>query len=127
MTGVAGGNISPSRFLIRSTTEDNKYLQASSTSVAIAGISQPGTRNTPYSSLDDGYAAIAGENLHVFQAGKDNEAPLEYGRTVAAGALLSTDSSGRCHGHGRPASRGAGDTGRCAGQHLHRPADLGTR
>lgn len=96
MTGVAAGNIKPSRFLIQATSADNKYSQASSATAApLVGISQPGTRNTPYSSLDDGYAAIAGENLHVYKSPDNAEAPLQLGGTVAAGDLLTTDSDGR--------------------------------
>jgi hypothetical protein len=95
ISGTAGGDINPSRFLKRSTTADAKWLQCTANSDKIAGISQVGTRYPAALSLDDGKAAIAGENIHVYLAGRDKEAPLEYGGTVTAGDLLTSDSSGR--------------------------------
>ena len=95
ISGTAGGNISPSRFIYRSTTADAKWLQATGVTIKLAGISQAGTRFTPFETLDDGFAAISGENLHVYMAGVDSEAPLEYGGTVAAGDLLTSDGSGK--------------------------------
>jgi hypothetical protein len=95
MTGTAGGTIIPSTFLVRSTTADAQFLQATGTAVPIAGISQKGTRSTPYDGLDDGNAAIAGENLQVYLPNDDKEAPLRLGGTVAAGDLLTSDAQGR--------------------------------
>lgn len=62
---VANGNIAPSRFVKLDTTAVGKVLQ-SGAGEKTYGISQEGTRNPPYPSLDDGYAAIAGENLNVY-------------------------------------------------------------
>lgn len=88
---VAGGTIKPARFVIPSTTADNTVLQATANS-KIVGISQKGTRRTPYSTLDDGNAAISGEPLHVF--GPPETAPLELGATVTAGDYLESDANG---------------------------------
>jgi hypothetical protein len=44
--------------------------------------------------LNDGNIAIAGENFRLYQAGRDLEAPLMLGGTVAAGDLLTSDANG---------------------------------
>ena len=94
---TAGGNITPSRVLVSSTTVANRVIQATNATVQPVGVSQRGTRNTPYASgtatLDDGFAAIAGENLTVFSDG--DTCALELGGTVAIGDKLMSDTSGR--------------------------------
>jgi hypothetical protein len=90
--GIANGTIAPARFVKQDTTTNNAFLQAGSGD-KVVGISQKGTRRTPYSGLDDGNAAIAGEPLHVF--GPPETAPLELGGTVAAGDLLKPDTNGK--------------------------------
>jgi hypothetical protein len=63
----ANGNIAPSRFVKLDTSADGKVLQCgASATIMPYGISGPGTRNPPYSSLDDGYHAIAGENCLIY-------------------------------------------------------------
>lgn len=89
---VAGGNISPSRFVKIDTGADNTVVMAEAGGAAI-GISQAGERNVPYSTLDDGYCAIAGEPLRVFQLGEI--APLELGGSVTRGARLKSDSNSK--------------------------------
>lgn len=89
---VAGGNIAPSRFVKPSTAAGNKCLQCGAGEMPIA-ISQRGTRNTPYSSLDDGYAAIAGESVHLY--GNGETALLELGGTVSPGDFLKSDADGK--------------------------------
>lgn len=93
MTGVAAGNITPSSFLIQTTSADNKVQIAAAATSPIVGISGPGTRNPPYSSLDDGYHAIAGENVQILRPPL-KEAALRLGGTVTAGDLLTSDGSG---------------------------------
>lgn len=94
MTGTAAGNVTPSSFVVQNTSTDAQYVLASGTSVPIAGISGPGTRNPPYGALDDGFIAIAGENFRIYRPGPELEAPLRLGGTVAAGDLLTSDASG---------------------------------
>lgn len=89
---IAAGNIAPSRFVKQTTTADHKVSQAGA-GEALIGIAQKGSRNTPYSTLDDGFAAIAGEDLLVFQPG--DTAPLELGGTVTVGDYLKSDASGK--------------------------------
>lgn len=89
---VANGNIAPQRFAKPDTAADNKCLQCGAGEMPI-GISQRGTRNTPYSSLDDGFAAIAGESVHLYGPGET--AVLELGGTVVAGDFLKSDANGK--------------------------------
>ena len=91
---TATGNIKPMRFLIQATTTDNQVTAASTNSVRLVGISGPGTRYPPWSALDDGFHAVAGENVEVFQPPM-KEAYLQLGGTVAAGDLLTSDSDGQ--------------------------------
>lgn len=89
---TAGGNIAPHRFVKVSTVSDNQCLQAGAGEKIIA-VSQRGTRNTPYSTLDDGFAAIAGESLRLY--GPDETCKLELGGTVASGDRLKSDANGK--------------------------------
>jgi hypothetical protein len=92
-SAVAAGNIAPSRFVIQSTTLQGQVTQATAGAGPLWGISQPGTRNTPYSSLDDGFAAIAGENLTIF--GPNMQCLLELGGTVTLNQRLKSDLNGK--------------------------------
>jgi hypothetical protein len=88
----ANGNIAPSRFVKLDTSADNKVLQAGAGGI-VFGVSQAGTRRTPYNGLDDGYAAIAGEDLEVF--GQSEVCLLELGGTVSPGDRLKSDADGK--------------------------------
>lgn len=92
-TKVAGGNVAPSRFVKLDVSNKGKVLQAGAGEM-VFGISQEGTRNIPYSTLDDGFAAIAGENLRIYGPG-DNGMMLELGGTVAVGDRLKSDANGK--------------------------------
>lgn len=88
----ANGNIAPSRFVIQDTSYDYRVTQAGAGG-KVFGISQQGTRRTPYSSLDDGYAAISGEDISVY--GDNEVCLLELGGTVTRGDRLKADSDGK--------------------------------
>ncbi len=94
---VAGGTIVMSRFVSALTTADRQVVQSTDGSSShgdpITGVSQEGSRRTPYGALDDGNAAIVGEDISVFQLG--DTCKLAYGGTVAAGDLLKSDVNGR--------------------------------
>jgi hypothetical protein len=90
---VANGNVSPARFVYLDSSADGKVLQASAATQKLFGISQAGTRRAPYSGLDDGYAAIAGENLQVYGLGE--QCMLELAGTVAPGDRLTATSGGK--------------------------------
>jgi hypothetical protein len=88
---VAAGNISPRRFVKRGATA-GKVLQAGA-GEKVCGISQSGTRNAPYSTLNDGYAAISGENVRIFGPGEICE--VQAGATFAIDARLIGDANGK--------------------------------
>ena len=94
-TKVANGNIAPSRFVKQDTTAGvkDRVLQAGAGDI-IYGVSGKGVRNAPWSALDDGYIAIAGENVmcYVFP---EKDCVLELGGTVTQGDRLKSDSSGK--------------------------------
>lgn len=91
----ANGNITPGTFVkLDSTTPGGKVIQCTGNSAAIFGIAQMATRNAPYPSLDDGFAAIAGEDLLVYTF-SDKEAPLSIGAGGCnPGDRLTSDGSG---------------------------------
>ena len=88
----ATGNIAPSRFVKMATTADMSVAQAGAGDKVI-GISPPFTRRTPYSSLDDGYCAVSGEDVPVFTT--NDECMLELGGTVTAFDRLKSDTDGK--------------------------------
>lgn len=95
MTKVANGNISPSRFVKQDTTTGvkDRVLQCGAGD-RVYGISGPGVRNAPWSELDDGYHAIAGENCFIYGF-PEKDVLLELGGTVVAGDLLKADADGK--------------------------------
>lgn len=101
---VAGGNIPPSRFVSQSSTL-NRTVTVSASGDKPIGISQIGTHLTPLLTLDDGYAAVAGENLQIYTK-DDEEAWLELGvGGCAPGDFLKPDAAGT--GKGIAATTGA--------------------
>lgn len=88
---VAGGNIAPSRF-VKPSSSTAIVVQAGAGD-AVLGISGQGTRNPPYSTLDDGYHCINGENCRVYA--DDEVCLLEAGDVVAFGELLKSDTNGK--------------------------------
>src|SRR5262245_23824674 len=93
-TKVANGNIGASRFVKQDTTAGVKdgVLQAAAGN-QLFGISKPRVRNAPLAPLDDGFAAIAGENLMIYTF-PDKDVLLELGGTVAVGDRLKSDVNG---------------------------------
>ncbi len=90
-SGIAGGTIAPTVFVIASTTEDNKFLQATANS-KIVGVAQKGTRRFPGLGIDDGNAALAGENILIY--GPPDTCGIQLGGTVAAGDYLEATTGG---------------------------------
>lgn len=93
---VANGNVSPARFIapVVSSTGGAKGVQASDPTVLILGVSYNETRFPPNSPADDGYCAIAGENLPYHGPGEI--CGLILGGTVSsANVPLTTDSAGK--------------------------------
>lgn len=94
---TAAGNISPSRFLVVATATAFPFgvTQATGDAVAIVGISQSGTRNAGGTAADDGFAAIAGGQLTVFDDPYEDQPLLLLGLPVTQGQLLTSDALGR--------------------------------
>lgn len=90
---IANGNIAPSRFVKLDVSNQGRAIQCG-TGEAAFGISQPSTRNLALSGRDDGYAAIAGENVNIIGPG-DDEGLLELGGTVTVGDYLKSDTDGK--------------------------------
>jgi hypothetical protein len=90
---VADGNIAPARFVTMSTTKAGRVTQATA-GQQIFGVSVPQVRNAPYSSLDDGFTAIQGEQVGVFGP-PDKDVMLEIGGTVTRGDRLKADANGK--------------------------------
>lgn len=88
----ANGNIPPARFVKLDSSGDNLVLVATAGDKCY-GICQPDVRRTPYSSLDDGYAAIAGEDVKVFGIGET--CLLELVASVSPGDRLKSDATGK--------------------------------
>lgn len=91
-TKVATGNITPCSFVKQSTTLDGKVTLCGAGD-KIYGISQKGTRNPPLSPLDDGYAAIAGENVMLYTFPDTTLLTIGTGG-CAPGDRLKADASG---------------------------------
>lgn len=98
-TKVSNGNIAPCRFVTIATTAKDRVTQATAGSGSAGdppyGISGTGTRNRPSSlANDDGFIAIAGENVLVW-GNPEKDVFLELGGTVTAGDSLKSDANGK--------------------------------
>lgn len=90
---VANGNITPSRFVKLDASVDGKVLICGA-GEQIYGVSQEGTRRAPLSGWDDGYAAVAGENVRVYASPEDKDCFLEVDGTTAVGDKLKSGALG---------------------------------
>jgi hypothetical protein len=93
---VANGNVAPGRFLTLVSGNANFGLavQASASTQLIVGVSERWTRYAPGTGDDDGYIAVAGENLSY--RGPGQIAELQLGGAVSNGnVLLSADADGK--------------------------------
>ncbi len=69
--------------------------QAAGTTAPLWGIVFPGMRNPPWAPLQDGFAAIQGENVGIYGPGElEVFLRVGAGNTVAIGDYLTSDSSG---------------------------------
>lgn len=91
---VAGGNIHPSRVVKLSTAADNTVLESAASTSANIGIAQQGSRRAPGTGDDDGYCAIATENVGVYGPGS-GQAPGQLGGTVTRADTVTSDGSGQ--------------------------------
>jgi hypothetical protein len=97
---VAGGNISPSRFVVMSGEFTVTQADATPGEPPI-GISSEATMFAPNTPFDNGYAAISGySNFRVYQLG--DVCYINAGNTITGGDYLKPDANGR----GIPATAG---------------------
>ncbi len=90
---VATGNIRPKRFVMSDPIVAYGVVEATLTTRPIVGISQMGTRGTPGTAFDTGFAASSGQQINVFQDEDHDECLLELGAAVTGGQLLKTDAN----------------------------------
>ncbi|AWM38713.1 hypothetical protein GobsT_30960 [Gemmata obscuriglobus] len=93
-SGRAGGNILPARFVKRTGVSGEAVVTQCGANESPWGIGPKGTRRMALTGWDDGFAAVAGDDVNVFGPG-DDVAPLELGGTVAVGDYIKSDSVGR--------------------------------
>ena len=97
----AKGNISPSVFVKNAADRPSGgpnfegYVEQCGVGEAAVGVSQKGTRNAPYSTLNDGFAAVEGDPIAVttFKTSKD-VVYVRAGGTIANGANVTSDANG---------------------------------
>ena len=93
-SGRAGGNIYPSRFVVRSAVAGESVITQAGSNVAVWGISPSSTRRMALAGWDDGYAAISGDDVNVFGDG-DDQCYLELAGTVSSGGTIKSDADGK--------------------------------
>lgn len=88
---VAAGNIIPSRF-VKLVSGQTGFVAQAGSGDAPFGVSVQGTRNPSYSGLQDGFAAVTGENIRVYLA--NEECMIEVDAAYNPGTLLKPSTSG---------------------------------
>lgn len=92
ISGVAGGDIRPCRFVKQSAVDDFTWLEADANE-PVQGISQAGTNLPPIPDVTSDKAAVAGQSLRIHTP--PEPCLLELGGTVAAGDRLKSDADGK--------------------------------
>jgi len=90
---TADGDIRPSRFVKLATGTAGRVAECDA-GEQIYGVSGPSVRNAPYSTLDDGLHAVAGEGVLVYGP-PEKDVMLELGGTVTRGQFLKSDADGK--------------------------------
>ena len=90
---TAGGNIRPFRIVKISTAADSTVLESASATSTNIGVAQEGTRRAPGTGDDDGFAAIAGENIEVLGPGSGT-ARVQLTGTSTRGDAITSDANG---------------------------------
>lgn len=88
---TAVGNIIQSRFVKLATGLTGGVAQAGAGDAPF-GVSQQGTRNPSYPGLQDGFAAVTGENIRVYLT--NEECMIEVDAAYNPGTLLKPGASG---------------------------------
>lgn len=94
---VANGNVSPRRFVVPVTGAGNgqRAIQATGSTRPYLGISGDFTRYPPGSPSDDGYCAVAGENLTYFAPGQSCNLDIGATDITDCGTPLKSDANGK--------------------------------
>lgn len=93
---VANGNILPFSFVKLDTTSGatGKVIQAGAADVPL-GVAQSQQNQAPLTGLQSGYAAIAGENIEVFdEADPENQPYLRVDAAYPQGTFLKPGTAG---------------------------------
>lgn len=90
---IAGGNIVPSTIVTQAGQADFTVIQATSSSVPLAGIAQDGTHDAPGVTGSSSYAATAGKGIRVFGLGE--ECLCVASTTITVNNLIKSDSIGQ--------------------------------
>ena len=85
-SAMANGNIMPWCAVMIDTTVDNRLIPATAGAKAV-GIAGKGTRYAPWTPLNDGFMAVAGEVFNYWGEAEEN-VPALLGGTVASGDNL---------------------------------------
>ncbi len=88
---VATGNITQSRFVKLDSGVTGHVAQAGAGDSPI-GVSVQGTRNPSYPGLQDGFAAVSGENIRVYLS--NEECMIEVDAAYNPGQLLKPSTGG---------------------------------
>lgn len=91
-SGMANGDIAPFVAVMIDTSVDGRLIQATAGARAI-GIAGKGRRYAPWSAIDDGLIAKAGEVFQYWGDGEEN-VPAKLGGTVASGDRLKVTTGG---------------------------------
>ncbi len=93
---VASGSLYPGTIVKLDTTSGNtgKVLQAGAGDNCV-GVTALGKRNAPLAGLDDGYAAIAGENVRVYTSSDPEDMPVvQVDAAYAQGTKIKPGTNG---------------------------------
>lgn len=100
-SAIAGGTIFPYRFVKLDPTAEGRIVQCGAGEVPI-GVSQPGTRRSPYiDQTDPPRAALVGEPIGYWDLA-ESKVGLEVVAACSPGDRLKSDTNGK----GTPASGG---------------------
>jgi hypothetical protein len=93
-TRVATGNITPYSFVALDTANQFSVLLCGANGI-IFGVSEPGTHviGFPFGTYDDGFAAIAGQDLCIMGF-PEIDVMLQINGTVTRGDRLKSDATG---------------------------------
>lgn len=90
---IAEGNIAPRRVVMKGTGDFGCLQSTATPGSPPLGISSEALRRGPNSANDDGFAAITGEEIRVYQLGE--LALADAGNTISAWDFVKPDANGR--------------------------------